>query len=200
MKKRSHLFVTKEIADQVPKSKRKWLLFGSILPDILVYTYIKKHTWMSSYDVTIKRIKKLEEKGTDSFLSYLKLGYVLHYVEDFFTYAHNCVFEGDFSEHVAYENAFQNHLFDAGHPADWDADEQKKEVICSTEEAIRYLNRKHAQYLKEAGTIQTDARYIREAAGTIGMFLVRAFAINSMEETEEVYMPSYVLLKSTRRI
>lgn len=41
MKKRSHLFVTKEIADQVPKSKRKWLLFGSILPDILVYTYIK---------------------------------------------------------------------------------------------------------------------------------------------------------------
>ena len=77
---------------------------------------------------------------------------------------------------------------------------RKKEVICSTEEAIRYLNRKHAQYLKEAGTIQTDARYIREAAGTIGMFLVRAFAINSMEETEEVYMPSYVLLKSTRRI
>ena len=45
MKKRSHLFVTREIIEQVPQNKRKWLLLGSILPDILVHTYIKKHTW-----------------------------------------------------------------------------------------------------------------------------------------------------------
>ena len=47
MKKRSHLFVTREIIEQVPQNKRKWLLLGSILPDILVHTYIKKHTWKS---------------------------------------------------------------------------------------------------------------------------------------------------------
>ena len=41
MKKRSHLFVTREIIEQVPQNKRKWLLLGSILPDILVHTYIK---------------------------------------------------------------------------------------------------------------------------------------------------------------
>ena len=62
MKKRSHLFVTREIIEQVPQNKRKWLLLGSILPDILVHTYIKKHTWKSSFDNTVNRIQKLEEK------------------------------------------------------------------------------------------------------------------------------------------
>ena len=53
MKKRSHLFVTREIIEQVPQNKRKWLLLCSILPDILVHTYIKKHTWKSSFDNTV---------------------------------------------------------------------------------------------------------------------------------------------------
>lgn len=71
-------------------------MLGSILPDILVHTYIKKHTWKSSFDNTVNRIQKLEEKGKNSRYSFLKLGYVLHYVEDFFTYAHNSIFEGGF--------------------------------------------------------------------------------------------------------
>ena len=88
MKKRSHLFVTREIIEQVPQNKRKWLLLGSILPDILVHTYIKKHTWKSSFDNTVNRIQKLEEKGKNSRYSFLKLGYVLHYVEDFLNMLH----------------------------------------------------------------------------------------------------------------
>ena len=180
MKKRSHLFVTREIIEQVPQNKRKWLLLGSILPDILVHTYIKKHTWKSSFDNTVNRIQKLEEKGKNSRYSFLKLGYVLHYVEDFFTYAHNSIFEGGFSEHVEQEET-----------------SRIGEMVHSVEEAVEYLKKKHALYMTEAGDNETDARYIRNASKTIGTFLVRAFAMNSLAAEE--YVPAYALAPSYRK-
>ena len=196
MKKRSHLFVNREIIEQVPENKRKWLLLGSILPDILVHTYIKKHTWKSSFDNTVNRIQKLEEKGKNSRYSFLKLGYVLHYVEDFFTYAHNSIFEGGFSEHVAYESGFQKFLFGHGH-VEQEETSRIGEMVHSVEEAVEYLKKNHALYMTEAGDNETDARYIRNASKTIGTFLVRAFAMNSVAAEE--YVPTYALAPSYRK-
>ena len=179
MKKRSHLFVTREIIEQVPQNKRKWLLLGSILPDILVHTYIKKHTWKSSFDNTVNRIQKLEEKGKNSRYSFLKLGYVLHYVED-----------------VAYESGFQKFLFGHGHVEQEDTS-RIGEMVHSVEEAVEYLKKNHALYMTEAGDNETDARYIRNASKTIGTFLVRAFAMNSVAAEE--YVPAYALAPSYRK-
>lgn len=100
MNKRSHLFLTGKIAKNLPEEKKRWVLFGSILPDILCHTYLKGHTWESSFDGIEKRMYGLEQQGGDNRFSYLMLGWVLHYVEDFYTLAHNPVFAGDLQDHM----------------------------------------------------------------------------------------------------
>ena len=51
--------------------------------------------------------------------------------------------------------------------------------------------------MTEAGDNETDARYIRNASKTIGTFLVRAFAMNSVAAEE--YVPTYALAPSYRK-
>ena len=144
----------------------------------------------------MNRIQKLEEKGKTSRYSFLKLGYVLHNVEDFFTYAHNSIFEGGFSEHVAYESGFQKFLFGHGH-VEQEETSRIGEMGRAGGGAGGERGGGHALYMTEAGDNETDARYIRNASKTIGMFLVRAFARNSLAAEE--YVPAYALAPSYRK-
>ena len=103
MDKIGHLVVTKSLTGNMHKTHKAALLLGSILPDLFVYTYLEGHTWEATFDKIINHMEVLEEKGRGGCFSYLKLGWVLHYVEDYFTYPHNTIFEGTIPEHYAYE-------------------------------------------------------------------------------------------------
>lgn len=65
MNKKSHIVFTKKMNIEVPSRCRVGLLVGSILPDILVHTYLTGHTWKASGAM------------------------ILHYIEDFFTMSHS---------------------------------------------------------------------------------------------------------------
>lgn len=50
MNKYGHVTVTKRLTPNLKKRHDFALRLGSIMPDILLHTYIKGHTWDSSYD------------------------------------------------------------------------------------------------------------------------------------------------------
>lgn len=85
MDKIGHLVMTKSLSGNIHRAHKAALLFGSILPDLLVYTYLEGHTWEATFEQITKQMEALEAKGRGGSFSYLKLGWILHYVEDYFT-------------------------------------------------------------------------------------------------------------------
>ena len=83
MNKYGHVTVTKRLTPNLKKRHDFALRLGSIMPDILLHTYIKGHTWDSSYDKIARRLHRLERHGRMNCLSFLSLGYALHYIEDY---------------------------------------------------------------------------------------------------------------------
>ena len=153
MNKRSHLFVTGKIAEQIPEKGRNWFLLGSILPDFLYHTYWKGHMFESSFDSISKKMCELEKHGRDNRFSYLILGYILHYVEDFYTLAHNPVFEGSLPSHILYEKQLEEYLKEEDR-----FPENENDSVMSLDATLQYLRDEHKEYLKEAGNFETDAK------------------------------------------
>lgn len=188
MNKKSHLLVTGKIAEKLPERGRKWLLLGSILPDILFYTYVKGHTWESSFEDISRKLYQLGTNGRENRYSYLMLGYLLHYVEDFYTLAHNPVFEGNLPEHIMYESKLAEYLRERN-----DLSSEKKDNIMSLTAMEEYLKITHVKYLEEAGDFETDTRYIFKAAEVVSSCLLRAMARNSRENETVEGIPVYAL-------
>ena len=80
MDKIGHLVMTKSLSGNIHRAHKAALLFGSILPDLLVYTYLEGHTWEATFEQITKQMEVLEAKGRGGSFSYLKLGWILHYV------------------------------------------------------------------------------------------------------------------------
>lgn len=189
MNKKSHLIITEKIADNIPERDRAWLMFGSILPDLLVHTFLKRHIWKNSFKSISKKIYRLEKKGKKNRFSYLMLGYVLHYVEDFYTFAHNTVFGGSLRAHVLYERRLAEYLQE-----EYVFSDKVNVELMSLPATMEYLKTSHDEYLKNAGDINTDIRYICEAARVVYNCLLRAFEVNSRKAETMESVPVYTYL------
>lgn len=164
MDKIGHLIVTKSLSDNVHKIHRGALLLGSILPDLFVYTYLEGHTWEATFEQIMEQMNDLEEKGRGSTLSYLKLGWILHYVEDYFTYPHNNIFEGTIKEHYTYEKKMTRWMREG-------ALEKMPMPVCkrlgSVEEIQERLQELHDKYLSEEMCYENDTAYMRQMISEI---------------------------------
>ena len=73
MNKYGHVTVTKRLTPKLKKRHDLALRLGSIMPDILLHTYIKGHTWDSSYNKISRRLQRLERHGRMNCFSFLSL-------------------------------------------------------------------------------------------------------------------------------
>lgn len=159
MNKQGHLWITEKLLPSNMQRYRRWLLFGSILPDLLYHTYITGHTWEAAFQKSIRGMKWLECSGGLNRFSCLYLGYLLHYIEDFFTLPHNKAFHGNLLAHIVYERNFSEFLNDryevsslTGH-------------LCSmfVEDLEVKLKRLHADYEDGSSDFERDTKYMKEA-------------------------------------
>lgn len=164
MDKIGHLVMTKSLSENVHRTHKMALLLGSILPDLLVYTYLTGHTWEATVERITKQIEDLERKGRGGNLSYLKLGWILHYVEDYFTYPHNIIFEGTIPEHYAYEKKMTKWMREG-------ALEQMERPICKKLDSAAQLEKRlqelHDRYLLEEMCYENDTVYMRQIVSEI---------------------------------
>ncbi|MBR6768971.1 MAG: zinc dependent phospholipase C family protein [Clostridia bacterium] len=97
-------------------------LIGCVAPDVNLFSHIdiakhKKlpHLHGHNHPHLDKRINRMAKKLASHHtkmtpLYAFRLGVLLHYLADAFTFAHNLDFSGDFEAHNAYENAFHRYF------------------------------------------------------------------------------------------
>ena len=81
--------IYKKMNISIPATCHVGLLVGSILPDIVVHTYLTGHTWKASGEMILNKLEKLEQSDSLNIWTALRLGMILHYIEDFFTMSHS---------------------------------------------------------------------------------------------------------------
>ncbi|MGM9636895.1 MAG: zinc dependent phospholipase C family protein [Eubacteriales bacterium] len=184
MNKVSHLLITGEILSKysnVNKKQRLMILLGSILPDILVYTYLRGHTWEDRSSRVFEKIRKYEGRSRHEFFFFLQYGCILHYIEDFFTWTHNSAYEGTIREHVNYENRLYDYMVSRESLPEGDCNLQVH--LQTAEQLISQLKTMHDTYMKTEPEMVTDQYYITKVAGIVAEYFLATAGEEQYEET-----------------
>lgn len=170
---RNHWELAKHICGKHELIRRYGFMvkLGSIMPDINLLTYIKGHTPDKRLAKASKQLTQMVETGCPSWPGAYRLGVVIHYLADSFTYTHNRCFLGCIQEHFEYEerlmpcfrNALQRSSVNNHFPVDIEA----------------YLQGRHAAYLNEEHTLETDADYIIETVLRLCNVIAESWSKNS---------------------
>lgn len=180
MQKEGHLYTANHINSFYPKHNL-WFSFGSIVPDLLYYTYFRGHTYEAAKELTFKRIRRLEKKGRLNRRSSFMLGFTMHYIEDFFTYPHNSNFTGNMIEHITYE---KNQLSYLKRNRDFFGT-YGNISFRSANEVIAWLTNIHDEYLELEPGIPNDLKYIFMSSESIMKYFTRLFIQRELDESEE---------------
>jgi len=174
MNKIGHINVTRRLSVNISGVGRFCLVLGSILPDIFVNTYIAGHKWETTFEKNCEKLAKLDSCGGMDCISYLRLGYIIHYIEDYFTYPHNTIFEDDMKAHIKYENEFYSFLRELG-----DTEVEQGDDELSVSELCTWLEKTHMEYIEEPKHCHAvDFEYITRAAQKTAECMITAFERN----------------------
>ena len=168
MRKKSHILVARYLADQMPATKslqshRKAFCLGSILPDIKPSFLTKKHEYFGTFDEVQGKMMALVNSSPQECkerVYWRRLGEVMHYMADYFTFPHNKNFTGNPYEHNKYEKHLKNYLkryINSGAAA-------QLTIIPvhfgSFQELVAYIKKAHEGYLLKERNIVEDIQYI----------------------------------------
>ncbi len=124
MRTLTHYRFAKDLLPLLPPDNalRRAFLVGCVAPDVNLFSHIdlQKHRKLPhlhghNHPYLDKRINRMAKKLASHHQSItplytFRLGVLLHYLSDAFTFAHNLEFSGDFEAHNAYENAFHRYF------------------------------------------------------------------------------------------
>ena len=160
------------------------LKLGSIMPDILVHTYILGHKYTTTAERVEQNLQDLKENGSWTLYDCFRLGYNLHYVEDYFTHPHNTNFEGGFIDHCRYEfrlkKAMREYLAAGERPAPI--------ALSKSDCVMAVLDEQHAQYMEAEPSPENDAHNIVCAAEAISNEVFAAFTKQSSTTRSLAFM------------
>ncbi len=143
---------------------KKAFYLGSILPDCKPSFLTTKHEFNGTFEMLQKRIEALAENTNSSYdragAFMRNLGEVIHYIADYFTYPHNCNYEGTLKDHCFYEKELKFRL--RSYITKERAMENKRSVISfsDTGELLEYIKQRHKDYSTRESNIQEDCEYI----------------------------------------
>lgn len=168
MRKKSHITLAKYIADNTPvdelQAHRKAFILGSILPDCKPSFVTTKHEFGGTFEMVQARIRMLtvdcDLEDRNARVYWRRLGEVIHYIADYFTFPHNETFEGSLKDHCDYEQELKLRLREhirSGQAQIYAAHALK---VDSISELINYIKERHAEYLTKKRCVADDISYI----------------------------------------
>ncbi len=118
MRKKSHISLAKHIVTmagiQSFDKHKKAFYIGSILPDCKPSFITRRHEITGTFSLVENRIHKLthgyQNIGDLSTVYFTRLGEVIHYIADYFTFPHNREYPGNIKEHCIYEGKLKHQL------------------------------------------------------------------------------------------
>lgn len=175
METKSHLLLAKYLLKQLPHFDsalyQKTFIWGCIEPDVNIFTYLKGsracqrfrgHNYNNTRKYTASLLEKLQGKRSWSLGEFFRLGKLMHYLSDAFTYPHNEHFPGTIWEHCAYEARLHEYF------TTYLLSDQKKPLFKDLPGDMgEYIGEAHNQYLRISGDIKNDAKFITQATSRV---------------------------------
>ncbi len=172
MRKKSHISLTKGVVHGLAVDHkfghRISLYFGSILPDCTISFLTKRHCMEETFDVCEKKMNgflehyKTRKKGL-SISSSVRMGVVLHYIADYFTFPHNAHYPGNLKDHCAYEESLKQHMRrfinSRRMSLDCEYDQRNAQEIKSVSDLLTYIREKHEKYAQDRCDENLDCAY-----------------------------------------
>ena len=188
MRRNSHIqlgrFLARNCMHSVPKRYVYAFRFGCIEPDMNPATYLKGsmhiqrlrgHNFNNS-EKYMKRISdRLEKRGVNGIFSFYRLGRLVHYITDGFTFAHNEDFEGSLREHSVYEHGL--HEFFPGYLSRWGDSLLTKRLRGS---AFSVIQREHSEYMHQPANVRRDSRFAILTALSVVSIIMEASAAQTL--------------------
>ncbi len=154
-------FLVRNYLEESTRLQTRAFLIGCVQPDKNPATYLKGsirsqwlrgHNWDNANRYIQRIAKRLEKKDRLRLPDYYRLGKLIHYVTDAFTYAHNADFPRDLKLHRSYEwkllDCFRDYLREL--PA----------LPCFQGQTVmETIHENHRHYLTAGGDIHTDSQF-----------------------------------------
>lgn len=197
MRKKSHISLAKHIVNisDIPgfDKHRKAFYVGSILPDCKPSFLTKRHEITETFDLVEKGIQKLTKGYRDiedlSTMYFTKLGEVIHYIADYFTFPHNKEFSGNMKQHCIYEGKLKHKLrayirnLDEKDLRKWKYNLKLEELeqFNSVADICEFLKKEHRNYIRRGThSVEEDCKYIVGICSKVAMAILHV-CILSME-------------------
>jgi len=169
MKSKSHFILAKYIAGglgTLSRAEKYAFIAGCIEPDYNYMTYLRGslskrllagHSFENA-DVHIKKtIERLQARDAMTCRDYFRLGTLMHYVVDAFTYAHNADFTGTICGHRDYEKQLREKFMKF-------LQRRHARRVHSAKPLYEALKEAHEKYLRQPASPQKDMKYAEKLA------------------------------------
>lgn len=175
MRKKSHICLGSYLVETAYaselKNHRKAFLLGSILPDCRPSFVTKKHEYNGTYEEVRESIRRLTVDCNLLLRNHRvycrRMGEVIHYVADYFTYPHNSCYPGTLKDHCRYENELKHYLRAYIQSGQAEKDQHVFYQFYSVEELFAYIEACHEEYMKDVHSVEQDALYITRVCSQV---------------------------------
>lgn len=193
MRKKSHIALARYLIRQgctqdLLKYKKAFYL-GSILPDLNPKMFAIPHEFEVSYRELQDHIRSLTDgwyPQSNPHMFWRRLGIVLHYLADYFTFPHNTTYDGSLAGHCSYEGDLKDTLREYVGTAEaagvYDRQKYGRKRFESAEELLEYIKTTHARYLRTDHTVESDCRWIVEVCSTALISIVDLMEKNTRDQ------------------
>jgi hypothetical protein len=178
MRKKSHislaLYLVRELNMDGLVKHRKAFCLGSILPDLTPKMVTSPHEFETSYEEIKEIVRDLvtaefDEDWNERVL-WRRIGVVVHYIADYFTFPHNTSFDGNLKDHCMYESEMKYYL--RGYVWTGEARSifrearQMAKEIDTIEDLFDFIETSHRSYMQEDHNVKSDCRHILMTSST----------------------------------
>jgi hypothetical protein len=166
LKTKSHLLLGKYIVRGIGSGARRaqrWaFMFGCVEPDYNYLTYLRGslsnrmfsgHTIESTANYISAAILRLESRVHFRYRDYYRLGKLIHYVVDAFTYAHNHNFPGSLPDHRNYEMELKEKFADY-------LKKRRANIVPTGKPLYEALMDEHDRYMKMPASHMKDISFV----------------------------------------
>ena len=175
MRKKSHISLAGQIMDSMNLENvfdyKLPFYIGSIWPDCRPSFVTTPHKFdITFHDIEKKLSKFIANSNPEEGMNMrhcARLGVIIHYIADYFTFPHNNHYEGNVKDHCYYERDLKHEL--KAFLTTEEAAQVKEHVAAygTVEELVSYIKSIHNSYMKLVHTVEEDIRYIVHVCTTV---------------------------------
>ena len=172
MRKKSHIslsgYLVREMKLEELALHKKAFYLGAVLPDLNPNMVRNPHEISVAFEKLGEDVRSAVEKGRkgnyNARVLWRKIGMIIHYIADFFTFPHNSSYDGNLKDHCLYERDLKYLIREYVRSQEAKAQFvflwRRAEKIETPQELMSYIAKSHLEYMGTSHTLKGDCQWI----------------------------------------